>query len=527
MADFNQNAVSAPSIDLLNNPVKASEKEQPVIKYIGGSFLKFIILDIITVGFYKFYWIYENWDAIKQAEKRKIWPLWRAFFFLFFVYSFFKKVYLSAKSQGYAKPLSYKILAIGYIILAISWPFFRAYMVDMTEQAMEPALSVILYGRLVFLSMELLLWPILQAINFYRAKVSLTLEEILAEQKASVIPFFYISPIRFITLNLLIPYFYVVYWSYKNWQAIKRAEQSKIWPFWRAIFSIFFINVLFRKIYLAAKSQGYQLKYAYLGLAAIYGGLFYFLAILSFYLSPFLSDNWGGAFNVTLLAAWLWIPCACLWPMQKAINFYNARSIPNYKPRKEFTFGEVILLILGVLLYILVILVNPVRLLRNITLKTSNSLALSVTNWKNFKAPTGEFEASFPKEPKHEQEDLLPDTELTAKLHTYGCKASNGVLYAISQIIYPADRPISAISLEEWVDELVNSTSGNELVSSEVTSLDQYPAIDFLIKNGTARLQGRVFVVGQTHYLLMASYLTINYNKEHYNYFINSFKLVT
>ncbi len=365
-----------PSAELANSSEQHTNKNQPIIPYIGGAWLKFLFLDLISVGLYKFYWIYENWEAIKQAEKRNISPFWRTIFSVFFVYSFFKRIYYAAKSQGYPKPLPYKILAVVYIIQILFWPLVRFVIPGLKEQTLTPSHHGLLYAGFGFFIGELVLWPILNAINFYHARIQPTwkeAEEPSVEQDLSV-KFFPVSPLRFIGFTLLAPYFYVLYWSYKNWQAIKKAERSKIWPFWRAIFSILFIHVLFRKIYLAAKNQGYQPKFSYLVLAAIYTGLSYFLVSIIFYLKPFLPDSWQLGIILVEVLLGLLIPYICLWPMQKAINFYHAKAINNQQPRKGFTLGEVILIMVGILFYIFIITVGPMKILKSFPWNTPNNL---------------------------------------------------------------------------------------------------------------------------------------------------------
>lgn len=60
---------------------------------------------------------------------------------------------------------------------------------------------------------------------------------------------------------------YDVYWVYKNWVAVRDAGGKKISPFWRTVFTVFYIYPLFRIMQLHAKRYGYEGQSA--GLLAI------------------------------------------------------------------------------------------------------------------------------------------------------------------------------------------------------------------------------------------------------------------
>ncbi len=53
---------------------------------------KFIVLSILSFGFYELIWIYRNWKFFKEKEKLDISPFWRTVFAIFFIYSLFKKM---------------------------------------------------------------------------------------------------------------------------------------------------------------------------------------------------------------------------------------------------------------------------------------------------------------------------------------------------------------------------------------------------------------------------------------------------
>ncbi|CAL7961650.1 membrane hypothetical protein [Gammaproteobacteria bacterium] len=82
--------------------------------------------------------------------------------------------------------------------------------------------------------------------------------------------YFFIPVWKLALLSIFTCGIYSLYWQYKNWVVIKRSESTKIWPFWRALFSFFFCYSLFKKILLSVKPQKYKILYSPGLLATIY-----------------------------------------------------------------------------------------------------------------------------------------------------------------------------------------------------------------------------------------------------------------
>jgi uncharacterized membrane protein len=153
------------------------------------------------------------------------------------------------------------------------------------------------------------------------------------------IPFLYITLTRLIVMSILSLNLYSFYWFYKNWQAIKYSTKRHIMPFWRAFFSIFYAYSLFKQIAEVAKKAHYEHVVRNTMLAVIY--------ILARFLVKFL--GWISLLMVPL----------CLWPLQKAINFYGRQH--QCKLRHQLSLGEVItLLIVPVLLIVINVIVYSV-----------------------------------------------------------------------------------------------------------------------------------------------------------------------
>lgn len=81
---------------------------------------KFVIMSIVTFGFYELYWFYKNWQFVKEKDNSTIKPFWRAWFAIFFCHQLFKEMkdYADAKSiEATINPASLTSL---YILLFIT-----------------------------------------------------------------------------------------------------------------------------------------------------------------------------------------------------------------------------------------------------------------------------------------------------------------------------------------------------------------------------------------------------------------------
>jgi hypothetical protein len=93
------------------------------------SLLKLTVMSIATFGIYELYWFYKNWKLIKQREKIKIAPFWRAFFAYFFCYQCFSDIRAQATSLDLQQSLSAGLLAVGWIITSLLWKLPDPYWV--------------------------------------------------------------------------------------------------------------------------------------------------------------------------------------------------------------------------------------------------------------------------------------------------------------------------------------------------------------------------------------------------------------
>lgn len=90
------------------------------IEYYSVSISKLVTLSVLTFGLYQIFWFYKNWDAVKDGEKKKMSPLGRSIFAIFYCQDLFKKVLQSAKKYNYPHSFSPGSLSLWYICLTIA-----------------------------------------------------------------------------------------------------------------------------------------------------------------------------------------------------------------------------------------------------------------------------------------------------------------------------------------------------------------------------------------------------------------------
>lgn len=162
------------------------------------------------------------------------------------------------------------------------------------------------------------------------------------------IEYFAISPKRLALFSILTLGIYEIFWFYKNWEAIKKAENLKISPLGRAIFAVFYCNSLFKKVLESAKSHNYKNSYSPSWLATAY--------ILLLVVGN--GSSRVESADVGLNLVWLVIAISSFIPLlavQKAINFNNEKIKGSSDLKSWFSGGEVVLVIIGCAWFLLVL----------------------------------------------------------------------------------------------------------------------------------------------------------------------------
>lgn len=103
--------------------VRPDTPEQPdtPVMYFDISKKRMFLCSVLTLGVYNLYWMYQNWEALKTAKKdRSIGPLCHTVFWMFYLYSLFKKIFKDAEKVGFkTSPHSAEILFSVYLLMCV------------------------------------------------------------------------------------------------------------------------------------------------------------------------------------------------------------------------------------------------------------------------------------------------------------------------------------------------------------------------------------------------------------------------
>lgn len=161
--------------------------------------------------------------------------------------------------------------------------------------------------------------------------------------------YFVVSPGKLAFFSILTLGLYELYWFYRNWQAVKKAEGTDISPLWRTLLSIFYCHPLFKRVAAAAREHDYPNLFSAKWVAAAY----ILILLAANALGNVDTDEVG--FNLLWLAVTLssFIP---LLTVQGAINFLRKKMQGPSVLKSGFSTGEVVLVVLGVLWFCLILI---------------------------------------------------------------------------------------------------------------------------------------------------------------------------
>ncbi|KKQ78458.1 MAG: hypothetical protein UT02_C0066G0006 [Parcubacteria group bacterium GW2011_GWC2_38_7] len=169
----------------------------------------------------------------------------------------------------------------------------------------------------------------------------------------SNVDLFSVSLKRLVILSILTLGVYEFYWFYKNWQAIKKHDQSSLWAIGRAILSIFYSYSLFKRIFEISKKHDIKSKFPATLLAVVY--------IVVVVLGNVFIRFWNSDTNIiellnaprtveialiVLQYIFLFGTVVPLLFVQKVINAYVVKEFPNPKPKELFNSGELVMMII-------------------------------------------------------------------------------------------------------------------------------------------------------------------------------------
>ena len=78
--------------DLKQSEIQTSPPDENETPFFPVSEGKLITLYILSFGLYGIYWFQQNWKRQQPMMDKKIYPVWRAIFSIFFTHSLFKRI---------------------------------------------------------------------------------------------------------------------------------------------------------------------------------------------------------------------------------------------------------------------------------------------------------------------------------------------------------------------------------------------------------------------------------------------------
>jgi len=149
--------------------------------------------------------------------------------------------------------------------------------------------------------------------------------------------YFAVSAPKFVVMSLASFGIYGIYWFYQQW-ALERAHTNEdLSPFWRTVFAPVWVYALLARVRAGAKAADVPTPWS-----ALITAVAYVLLNLAWALDPPYA-------LVGILGA---VP---LIPVQVTLNQLNARMAPDAPRNDTYTGWNVVLIVVGILLYVLVI----------------------------------------------------------------------------------------------------------------------------------------------------------------------------
>ena len=160
----------------------------------------------------------------------------------------------------------------------------------------------------------------------------------VGEIRQSTVPLFFpVSITKLLVLSICTLGLYEIYWFYKNWQLVKRRENSNINPALRSLFGVLFCYSLFRRVGEQVESHNNK---------SIPAGLLAAGWIVLTLLWKLPDPYW----LLTFLAVFFMVP------VQQAVNSINSQAARGHDQNRRFGGWNIAAVIIGGLILALAII---------------------------------------------------------------------------------------------------------------------------------------------------------------------------
>lgn len=146
--------------------------------------------------------------------------------------------------------------------------------------------------------------------------------------------YFPVSPVKLMVMSICTLSLYVFYWTYKNWQLIKRRKRKNISPVGRTIFSVYYCYPLFLDVRRTASGNNIHVTLPAGPLAAAW--------IITALLVVLPEPYWLISYLATIF----------LLPIQVAANKVNETVTPEHKRNEDFSAVNIATIIIGGLFFV-------------------------------------------------------------------------------------------------------------------------------------------------------------------------------
>jgi len=164
---------------------------------------------------------------------------------------------------------------------------------------------------------------------------------------------------------------------------------------------------------------------------------------------------------------------------------------------------------------------------------TTSDTALDIPNfqlWHEFASPTEQFKVLLPSLPQHATDKIAdPKTKEPLQYDMYVSEEEDGTLFMISVITMKegTKAKIDENLLTTVMNDILASTPQGKLKKMKLVTYKGHPAIDFSIENGQVIIDGKAFLVDQTLFALTSVAKIELYQKQKFDFFVNSFSTNT
>lgn len=148
--------------------------------------------------------------------------------------------------------------------------------------------------------------------------------------------------------------------------------------------------------------------------------------------------------------------------------------------------------------------------------------------WHEFSSPTAKFKVQFPTLPQHATDTIDdPKTKELREYDMYVSEKENGTIFMISIIkMMNKDVKIDENALTNVMNDILATSPQSKLKTMQMGTYQAHPSLDFSIENDQVNIDGKAFLDGNTLYLLTSAAKLPNYQKDEFNFFVNSFELL-